>query len=177
MARHRTVFCVPVAVLWQLLASADVRAYEDQASLDVALDYVSLLESVHLPEQGAGVNVGAAVGISDIAVVRGLVGYAALPDRQRTAHLGRVRAEALYLVDVLQFVPFFGLGAGLFIAQQRDASVAFLPVGHFVFGADYLLSRQLTLGIDVRAGMLIERGEIRSTNDVSLRISRLFELF
>jgi len=177
MARHRRVFSVLVAAAWQLLSSQRARAYEEQASFDMSAGYVSVVDSAHLPAQGTALDLGAALGISDIAVLRGLLGYALLPEGRATAHVGRLRVEALYLVDVLQFVPFFGLGAGLFVARQGDSGVDFLPAGQLVFGADYLLSRSWTLGLDVRTGALLERGEVRSTSDVSLRLSRMFETF
>lgn len=175
MARHRRVFCSLAALAW-LLTAAPARAYEDQASIDAALGYALVVDSVHLPRQGAALDLGAALGISDVGVVRALAGYAAFSERPELAHVGRFRVEALYLIDVLQFVPFVGLGAGLLVSGGNNR-LEYFPAGHLVFGADYLWSRIWTLGVDIRSGVLIEGGEVRSTSDISLRLSRMFELF
>lgn len=177
MARYRKAFCLSAALTSGLVTSASARAYEDQASLDLALGYTLLLDSETLPEQGAALDVGASFGISDIAVVRGLAGYAPLFDGDGIAHAGRLRLEALYLVDVLQFVPFFGLGANLLLADDRTDAPLLRPGGHVVLGADYLVSRNLTVGLDIRTGVAIERGEVMNGTDVSLRLSRMFETF
>lgn len=185
MARHRKTFRLVAALVPMLVGALPARAYEEQASLDTALGYALVLDSPGLPKQGPSIDLGAALGISDIAVVRGLLGYAAFVDGERVSHAGRLRVEALYLIDVLRFVPFFGLGAQLLLAEYRGPNVAaadassllLRPGGQLVFGADYLLSRSWTLGVDVRAGVLLEHGELRSTTDVALRVSRMFEIF
>lgn len=177
MARFRKAFWLGIALTSGLVTSASARAYEDQASLDLALGYTLLLDSETLPNQGVALDLGGAFGISDVAVVRGLAGYAPLFDGAGIAHAGRLRLEALYLVDVLQFVPFFGLGANLLLAGDRADTLLLRPGGHIVLGADYLLSRSLTIGLDVRTGVSLERGEVMNGTDVSLRVSRMFETF
>jgi hypothetical protein len=177
MARYRKAFCLGLALALGLATSGSARAYEDQASLDLALGYTLLLDSNTLPEQGVALDLGGSFGISDIAIVRGLAGYAPLFDGEGIAHAGRLRVEALYLVDVLQFVPFFGLGANLLLADDRTDTLLLRPGGHIVLGADYLISRSLTIGLDVRTGVALERGEVMNNTDVSLRLSRMFETF
>ena len=56
-------------------------------------------------------------------------------------HLGRLRVEALYLLDVLKVVPFLGLGASLTNNPDDSAPLPVRVGGHLVFGVDYLVSR------------------------------------
>jgi hypothetical protein len=177
MARYRTAFCLLVAIGVQAGALTHARAYEEQASLDVELGYSLLLDSQSLPEHGATLDLGGAWGISDTALLRALLGYGSFADRNDVAHAGRLRVEAVYLLDVLQLVPFFGLGAALWVAERSADASYVRPGGHIVFGADYLLSRRWTLGVDIRSGILLERGEVLSTTDVAFRLSRMFETF
>lgn len=176
MARYRTAFGLLIALAVALVWACPVRAYEEQASLDAALGYVLLLDSESLPEQGASIDVGGALGISDVAIVRGLIGYAPLFDPDAARHAGRLRVEALYLLDVLRIVPFFGLGAGLLVADGGDVTRV-LPGGHIVVGLDYLVSRTWTVGVDIRPGIVLEHGRAVSSTEGALRVSRMFELF
>lgn len=176
MARYRTAFASLLALAMGSLLAPAAHAYEEQASLDVALGYALLLDSDVLPQQGASLEVGGAVGISDIALVRGALAYAPLFDGAHSSQAGRLRVEAIYLLDVLRLVPFLGLGANVLLADG-GGSARVLPGGHVVFGLDYLVSRTWTLGLDIRQGLLLERGEGRSTTEGALRLSRMFELY
>jgi hypothetical protein len=180
MARHCKRFRVILAVVAGLLASAvpgGAHAYEDQLSLDGALGYALLARDDYPTRQGAGVDLGLGYGIADTVILRGTLGYALLSDGQRHEQIGRLRAEGLYLLDVLKAVPFFGLGATLTTAQHSDASVPLRPGVQLVVGLDYLLSRSWIAGLDVRSGLLFEAGDTLSATDVSLRFSRMFETF
>jgi hypothetical protein len=46
-----------------------------------------------------------------------------------------------------------------------------------VIGVDYLATRRWNFGADVRSAILFESGQLLNATDVSLRVSRLFELF
>ena len=177
MARHCKAFPLFAATLWLLLGSRGARAYEEQASLDSALGYVLIVDADERTSQGLGLDLGAGIGISDLGILRGSLGYAALVSQAELRHAGRARIEALYLLDVLQFVPFFGLSAVLVAAETSSARVSLRPGGQLLLGVDYLLSRAWLLGLDVRSGMLIEGGRMLSATDVALRVSRLFETF
>lgn len=180
MARHCKSFCTLAAIAWGLvltLGSGVARAYDEQASIDMALGYALLADespSLH----GAALDLGASVGLSEAIVARSTLGYAAYVDRHDIAQLGRLRLEGIYLLDVLRFVPFVGLGATLTTNPDASARLPLRVGGHVVLGVDYLLSRSWTLGLDVRSALLVEgRGERLNATDVSLRISRMFETF
>jgi hypothetical protein len=176
MARDCKRFGTMLAVaLLSLVGRA--RAYDDQWSLDAAAGYALLVRDRWPTRQGTGVDLGASLGVSDAVVLRGTLGYAFLSEPQRSEHIGRFRAEGLYLLDVLKLVPFFGVGVTLTTAQHSDANVPLRPGVHLVLGVDYLLSRQWNLGVDVRSGVLFEHGDLLNATDVSLRVSRMFEAF
>ncbi|MET0287890.1 MAG: hypothetical protein ABW352_25600 [Polyangiales bacterium] len=183
MARDRKRFGTGIAIaslLW-LVGLGQARAYDEQWSLDGALGYALLARDDGPTSQGASVDLGASWGVSDSIVLRGTLGYALLAHATRREtvyeHLGRLRAEGLYLLDVLKLVPFLGVGLTLSTAQHGAQEIPLRPGVHLLLGLDYLASRTWSAGIDVRSGILFESGELLSATDVSLRLSRMFELF
>lgn len=180
MARHCKHFWRSVGLALGLAAPAyaPARAYEEQASLDGSIAYTLLVPDAVLPMHGAALDLGAGLGLGDVAILRGSLGYALLRDGETPArHAGRLRVEALYLLDVLQVVPFFGAGASLIATRPSDEAFRVLPAGHLLLGVDYLASRRWIVGLDVRTGVVVEEGRVRSATEVALRISRMFELF
>ncbi len=162
--------------LW-LSATSSARAYEEQASLDLALGYAAVVKGVELHPHLGSVDIGASLGIRDFLVLRGALGYGFLLERkEKTQQAARARVELAYLVDVLKWVPFFGLGVGVW-GVQRPGEFSVYPAGHALLGLDWLVARSWTLGVDVRLGMLIERRELRSWNEGQLRLGYMFELF
>ena len=69
-------------------------------------------------------------------------------------HVALVDAELLYLIDVLELVPYFGLGAGA-AGRVWSGVVDVDPTAHAVIGLDYLISRALTLELDARPYLLL----------------------
>ncbi|MEY4514361.1 MAG: hypothetical protein RLZZ450_6483 [Pseudomonadota bacterium] len=169
------------AVVACLLPSGDAHAYDEQASLDLALGYALTVQD-DTSTQGASVDVGASLGLSDAVVARATLGYATLVEpryaEREVSHLGRLRVEGLYLLDVLKVVPFFGLGVTLTNSPHDAAALPVRPGGHLLFGVDYLASRSWIVGVDVRSALLFEGdGHRLNATDVALRVSRLFETF
>jgi hypothetical protein len=177
MSRQRSAFTVLAALLGGLYSGAPARAYEEQISADLALGYAALAANDRLASQLLAVDLGAAVGMADWLLIRAALGYASLFDKQHDlAHAGRVRLEGAYLLDILQWVPFFGVGGGLW-ALDGPSGLALRPAGHLWVGIDYLATRRWTLGCDVRTGILWARGDVASFTEGQLRISRMFEMF
>lgn len=179
MASDRRRFWVCVAVCLRLASwvGGTARAYDEQASFDGALGYALLAHDNGPARQGAAVDLGGTLGVSDSVMLRGTLGYAYLTDAYRHEQLARLRAEGLYLLDVLKLVPFFGVGLTLTTAQHTTQPIPLRPGAHLVVGLDYLASRAWTVGMDLRSGILFESGSVLSATDVSLRLSRMFELF
>lgn len=177
MSRQRSAFTLLVALSGGLVPGAGARAYEEQVSVDLALGYAGLVNPEPLPTQLLAADVGAAVGIADWLVVRSAVGYALLFERDHElSQAARLRLEGAYLLDVLQWVPFFGVGGGLWVVGE-PGGLAIRPAGHLWFGVDYLAARAWTVGCDVRSGLLWMRGESVSFTEGQLRISRMFDVF
>jgi hypothetical protein len=199
MARSRSAFssalaCCAVTCATLLIQLGDgclsrARAYEEQLGLDLALGYARLTHSETLspdvltpgsalPSNLAALDVGVALGVSDWLVLRGALGYGLLlEEKMSTRQLGRVRIEGAYLVDIVEWVPFLGLGTGLWLLEDPDGGV--LPRGdvHLVVGLDYLATRSWTVGLDVRVGFLMGGGQVFNVTEGQLRLTRLFELF
>lgn len=177
MQRRGLAFTRFVATLLALLAwSHEAQAYEEQASLDLSLGYLGLAASKTLPPSGPTLDVGGALGISDWLVVRAALGYAGLVDRRGMDSAGRARVEVAYLIDILQWVPFAGVGAAIW-GYDGTSGLSVRAAGHLVFGLDYLASRTWTVGIDVRTGLLLEPRNVAWCTEGQLRLSRMFELF
>jgi hypothetical protein len=183
MTRHHLAFCRSVGLLLGLLLAGDAgwaprhaRAYAEQASLDVSAGYLGVISSSTFLTNGIPLEIGAGMGISDLFVLRAGVGYEPRFAHGNVQQVGRLRTEIAYLVDVLRWVPFFGVGASLF---GYDDGTAFRvrPAWHLLLGLDFLANRQWVFGLDVRPGLLWQRSGATSINEAQLRVSRMFELF
>lgn len=152
------------------------RAYEEQASLDLAVGYGGVLHSDAVGPHLAALDVGASLGIRDFLVLRGALGYGLAAGDHPPKSMARGRVELAYLIDVLQWVPFFGLGAGFWLGDGAQGFFA-RGAGHAVVGLDYLATRQWTVGVDVRTGFLVGGSDVLSFTEGQLRLSRMFELF
>ena len=158
------------------LAPATARAYEDQVALSVDANYAYAQDGI--PMHGAGVGVSAGIGLGDTFTLQFRGGYPAHPHNGdvSTAHLLSLTAEALYIVDILTWVPFFGAGIdGLLLVH--DTTYASFEV-HGIVGLDYLHSRSLAFGLDVRVGYVpfaMTRGGFSGLHvQAGLRVSWLF---
>lgn len=164
-------------LLMTWLWTASSSAYEDQLSLDAASGFSATARARSLGQIGPEVSLGATVGVSQAFILRGQAGYAALFDGGRVQHTGRVRAEGAYLLDVLKVVPMVGLGTSLWI-YDVDHRIHARPAIHALLGFDYLWSRSLTVGMDLRAGLLIEpSAHLAGAFECQLRLSRMFDRF
>jgi hypothetical protein len=177
MSRQRSAFTLLAALLGGLFTHSAARAYEEQVSVDLALGYAGVVDPEPIPSQLVSVDLSAAVGVADWLVVRSALGYGLLfGGDDELAQAGRLRLEGAYLLDVLQWVPFFGVGGGLWLLEERTG-LAVRPAGHLLVGVDYLATRRWTFGCDVRIGLLWMKGESVSFTEGQLRISRMFDVF
>ncbi|MFT3921767.1 MAG: hypothetical protein QM778_04470 [Myxococcales bacterium] len=181
MARHCKAFRIGsalVVALWCCAWSGSARAYEDQASLDLAVGGALTAGAETLARGGPEVSAGGALGLSDLFFLRAQGGYLPLFGDGKAQQVGRVRLEAAYLLDVLRVVPFFGVGANLWLYRSKlDDAFEARPGAHILLGLDYLWSRSWSVGLDVRIGIILEPGNVASANEAQLRCSRMFDLF
>lgn len=150
------------------------RAYEDQLTLGLGLGYAAVVTD-GLPPHGALAQVSASIGLDDVWTVQASLSYALHPGAE-PLHVGIVGAELIYVLDVLEVVPFFGLGADA-IGTVREGHAGVDAAAHVILGVDYLASRSWLVGLDVRPYVLFTR---LSTDPVyitvSARISLVFDL-
>ena len=137
---------------WALLAlraPGVAHAYEDQVTLGLGAGYANAV-SDSLPQHGALFDVSSSVGLSNVWTIRGRLSYAYHPD-DVPMHVGIVGAELLYMIDVTEVVPYFGLGMdGIgHVRSHGDPTVD--AASHVVLGFDYLASRTIALELDGRA--------------------------
>jgi hypothetical protein len=199
MARSRSAFssalaCCAVTCATLLIQLGDsclsrARAYEDQLGLDLAVGYAWVTRSETLspealppggalPSNLAALDLGVSFGVSDWLLLRGSLGYGLLlEDNMSTRQLGRFRIEGAYLVDIVEWVPFLGLGTGLWLVEDPGSGVSPRGDVHLVVGLDYLATRSWTVGLDVRTGFLMGAGQVFNVTEGQLRLTRMFDLF
>lgn len=155
-------------------------AYEGRATLGLDLGYgLVAITDTDLPQHGVVAGISGGIGLGDQFAVNARAAYALHPSDADLLHVGILGVEGVYLVDIVQIVPFFGVGLdGLVTGYQGTAG---LELGlHAVVGADYLLSREWIIGLDIRPYFLpvtVAEGRLEPVYVVAnLRLSYLFEL-
>jgi hypothetical protein len=146
-------FAATVAALLALWPGRSL-AYEDQIGLGVQLGYAHATDS-RLPHSGALLGLEVSLGLDDIWSVRGFATYSLHPGTP-TLSVAMLGAELLYLVDILEFVPYFGAGLdaiGSWVSGSDGFSAEFGV--HPVVGLDWLVTRGWTLGLEARPVFLV----------------------
>jgi hypothetical protein len=139
------------------MPAAQVRAYEDQLTLGVGAGYAHDFSST-LPVHGAVVDVAASTGLSQVFTLRAQLSYAFYPGHPGAGdpalHAALAGAELLYIIDVIQVVPYFGAGLDG-VGRVRNGDCRVDGAAHLVVGLDYLVSRGFALGLDLRSHLLL----------------------
>lgn len=164
-----------------LLGATSAHAYEDKVTAGVEAGYaVVVIPETDLPQHGALLGISGSYGLNDIWSLRGHIAYAFHPSSADPLHVAVFGAELLYLIDVLEWVPYFGLGVdglGTMLAGQAGLELG----AHVTLGLEHLLSRDALIGLDIRPHFLpltvVEAGNVEPVYiTVSLRYSLVFEL-
>lgn len=171
------------AIALLLLAIPDAAsAYERQVTLDLnaGWGWAPLLDA---PNHGPTAGVGTAIGFDNDAWALGVyAGWAVHPiatePGDEVFHVGIAGAEVLYYFDILEIVPFFG--AGLDVMPTFDGSNWGADfAAHLRISVDYLVSREIAIGVDVRPYLLISDLVSAAINPIyftfQARFSYLFE--
>lgn len=129
---------------------ASARAYEDRAALSLEAGYGVIASSAPLPNHGVVAGFGVGFGLSDVWELRVDAAYAYHPE---SLHRARGSAELIYVIDILDVVPYVGLGVGFFLSADP---LVVRPdfEAHAVLGFDVLLDREWTVGLAVRPILL-----------------------
>jgi hypothetical protein len=137
-----------LALLLPLCAAAPAHAYEDQLTLGLALGYAHATER-ELPHPGASAGLEASLGLGVAWSLRAHASYSLHPGDVELQH-ATVGVEFVYIVDVLELVPYAGVGVDA-LGHWTSGSPFEADLGvHPVVGVDWLLSRELGLGLCAR---------------------------
>ncbi len=123
-------------------------AYEDQYTLEGQIGYAYHPDD-DVAHHGGIIGVTGSRGINDVWSARAFLGVAHHPGTHHVT-AGLVGGELIYLLDILNIVPFFGAGINGFLTAKQNNDVHFEIGVHAVAGLDYLFSRSWLIGIDVR---------------------------
>ncbi len=159
-------------------APSHASAYDQQWTLGIDAGYGAVLFDTPLPRHGIAFGADASIGLNDIWSLRARIGWAVHPGAS-TLHVASFGAELLYLVDVVEVVPYFGAGLDA-IATIYEGRLGVEPAVHAVIGAEYLVSRAWLLGLDVRPYLLplslSDTGLSPAYLTITLRASLMFDL-
>jgi len=127
-------------------------AYEDQFGVAIDATYGRVLPDSTRPD-GALIGLTTSLGLDDTWTTRLRLAYGAHPatdDNPETLQVGLGSVELLYLFDILEWVPYFGAGVDVMSLNESDG-FSVEPGGHLAAGLDWLPTRDLVFGLDLRA--------------------------
>lgn len=157
-----------LALFTALACAAPAHAYEDKIALGLGAGYAAW-PGIAAPH-GAALDAQAGLGLSQAWQLRAGATYAVHPSDGGALHTAGLRGELVYLVDIVELVPFAGLGvSGL--AAFHPGRDALEPAVHVVAGAAYWLSFDWLLELGVRAHLLpgeLEREPLYLVSTLSL---------
>ena len=150
-------------MLSSALFASEASAYDRQLTLDLTAGWAlaPALDprppATQAPDHGPTGGIGATIGFEDTWGVGVYAGYAGHPpfNGGEAYHFGFAGVEALYYIDILQVVPFFGLGIDVLPSYDENTDTLTADfAAHARVSLDYLLSREVAIGADVRAYIL-----------------------
>jgi hypothetical protein len=163
-----------LGLLLTLAHAAPARAFEDKVALAAGAGYAAW-PSAPAPH-GAAFDLQAGLGLSEAWQLRAGATYALHPGDGASVHTAGLRGEVVYMIDIVEVVPFGGIGvSGIAVFHPQDDAIE--PAAHFVAGAAYWLAFDWLLELDVRAHFLpdeVERDPLYlvSTLSVVLALDR-----
>jgi hypothetical protein len=140
------------AAMLCIAVAAPARAYEDQLTVGAGAGYAYAASSA-LPRSGVIFDLSASAGLGPAWSVRARASYALHPDDQ-PLHAMLLGGDLLYLIDVVELVPYFGAGASGVGRAYRD-EFELDAAAQLVVGLDYLISRELTFELEARPYLLL----------------------
>jgi hypothetical protein len=153
-SRRFALFLLALSALAALTPVA--RAYEDQLTLGADLGYAARFSRDEIGHE-ASFGLLSSIGLGNAWSARGRLCYAVelAPD---PIHLFLLGSDAVYLVDVVEFVPYAGAGVdgiGTLSGSDFDIDIGI----HAALGLDYLLSRSAVAGLEIRPLVVVSRTE------------------
>lgn len=149
------ILAVPIALaVAVLIPPAPAAAYEDEITLGLGAGYAwSVAEDDRVGRHGIAGTLTVSGGLDDVLALRALLSYAAHPASPDTTHVVIGGGEIIYLLDVLELVPFFGAGIDA-AASIVDGDGALELGAHLLVGVDWLVSFDWLVGLDIRVTAL-----------------------
>jgi hypothetical protein len=150
-----------------IVAASPAAAYEDKITLGAGAGY-ALAPASSEGASGIAFDLHGGLGIGVEWQLRAGLSYAYHPVETSAAHFGLARTELVYLIDIVDIVPFGGIGVGACIVDAMRPSG---PVAgpHAVLGVAYWISFDALLELDVRAHLFPEL----ASDDVVYLVSAL----
>ena len=150
------------------LAPSSARAFEDKIALAAGGGYAAW-PGAPAPH-GAALDLQAGLGLSEAWQLRAGAAYALHPSEGPTVHTAGLRAELVYMIDIVDIVPFGGVGvSGIAVFHSQEEMLE--PAAHLVAGAAYWLSFDWLIELGVRAHVLpdeLEREPLYLVSTLSL---------
>ncbi|MEM7448398.1 MAG: hypothetical protein AAF355_09165, partial [Myxococcota bacterium] len=147
----RRARCAVWVALLLSAPSSQAKAYEDTLTLSGESGYGATLDD-DASRSGIQIGLASSFGLNDIWSLRSRCMYG-LHGGGSPTHLINPGVELLYLLDIVQTVPYFGMGLGAF-AVVHSSKAHIDPAGHLVVGLEHWLSRSWIIGGDVRVHAL-----------------------
>ncbi len=132
-------------------------AYDHQMTLGAAAGW-GVAPTFSAPDNGPNLALSSTIGFDDTWGMGVYAAWAVHPpfNGGRAVQVGFAGVEGLYYIDILQVVPFFGVGVDVLPTydgntDRWNADFA----AHLRASVDYLLSREVVIGLDVRPYVLL----------------------
>jgi hypothetical protein len=156
---------------------SSTRAYEEAATVGVAVGYAGMPQATTLPKNGVDFALSAGGGIGDAWSIQGFLGHNVYFD-ERPLHLSMAGLETVYALDIVRFVPLIGFGLdGLLSVRDRNPRGDFAL--HVLLGLDFLINPRWIVGADVRGFWVATNAKSRLEPfllTAALRVGYRFEL-
>lgn len=147
---------LPLALALVCALPSLAHAYDRQITLDLAAGW-GVAPALEAPNHGPGGGIGTTIGFEDawgIGVYAGWHGHPPFNGGE-AYQLGMFGVEGLYYLDILQVVPFFGLGVDVLPSYDHTTDSWRADfAAHLRLSLDYLLSREVIVGVDIRPYVL-----------------------
>jgi len=150
--QHRAVRPSLVALFLVAALPSAAFAYEDEVTFSIGTGYAAVLANPDLPTHGARLAVDVGIGLNDAWTLTPRAEWVFHPSSS-LLHVGIVGLELSYAFDILEIVPWFGLGVDG-IGTLRDGAFGVDLAIHAVIGLDWLVTRDWLIGLDVRPYVL-----------------------
>ncbi len=157
-----------------LLHALSAQAYEGQLSFGPQAGYAVLLADSSLNNHGLALGATGSYGLDDTWTLRANGMYAYHPGSEAW-HASMLGVEIIYLLDILEWVPFIGIG-GEGLVTVIDSDFKLNGAANLIVGLDYMLARDMVIGLDIRPIVVFSSlDELPAYLTATLRFEWLFD--